>query len=337
MSEPKQDRVGYSEKVAQTFADAILAGTAKWMKPWTPGEGGDLPYNPTTGNRYRGINAHWLDMMGTAMGSEDCRWMTYRQATELGAQVKRGATGVTVEYWQFTKDEKNPDTKEMVVTKLDRPRVFWATVFNASQIQGLPELSIPERGWEPNARAEDLIQQSEARIEHRNGDRAFYSPAADRIVMPEMHQFPQMEHYYATLLHEMTHWTAHPERCDREIGRAGFGSEAYSREERIAELSSFMLCRELGLARPGLDEQHQAYVGSWLKVLKDDPREIFRAAAQAERAMGYVMQFDRGQVHSQAQKEARKLEPIERAPEPEQAQQQRRSRTREPIAAGASR
>lgn len=335
MSEPKQDRVGYSEKVAQTFVDAILAGTAKWMKPWTPGEGGDLPYNPTTGNRYRGINCMWLDMMGTAMGSDDPRWMTYKQAAELGAQVKRGATGTTVEYWQFTKDEKDPTTKETVVTKLDRPRVFWATVFNASQIQGLPELVIPERGWEPNARADDLVQASGARIEHRSGDRALYSPASDRIVMPEQHQFAHLEHYYSVLLHELTHWTSSPDRCDREIGRAGFGSVEYAKEELIAEIGSFMICRELGLARPGLDEQHQAYVANWAQVVKSDPREIFRAASQAERAMSFVMQFDRGQVHTQAQIEARKLEPVERAPEP--AQEPRRNRTREPVAAGASR
>lgn len=328
------DRVNYSQRVAQTFVDAIEAGTAKWMKPWEPGMG-DLPYNPISGNRYRGINCLYLDAMGTAMGFDDERWMTYRQASELGAQVMRGAKGCTVEYWQFDKEERDPDTKEKVVTKMDRPRVFWATVFNASQIQGLPELVVPERGWEPNARADDLVQQSGAVVEQRNGDRAFYSPASDRIVVPEMDQFLQMEHYYATLLHEMTHWTAHPDRCDREMGRAGFGSVEYAKEELIAEIGSFMICRELGLSRPGLDDQHKAYVAHWAQVVKSDPREIFRAAAQAERAMSFVMQFDRGQVHTQAQKEARKIEPVERPQEVDQ--EPRRTRTREPLAAGTSR
>lgn len=331
--EAKPERQSYSDRVAQTFIDAIQAGTAKWMKPWSPVEGGDLPYNPTTGNRYRGINSLFLDMAG----HEDPRWMTYKQASELGAQVKRGAVGVTVEYWQWSKEEKDPQTQEKHEVKLDRPRVFWATVFNAEQIQGLPALVKSEPGWEPNARADDLIQQSGAMIEQRAGNRAFYSPASDKIVVPAMAQFGEMEHWYATVLHELSHWTSAPERCAREIGKASFGSEAYAKEELLAEIASYMVCRELGLARPGLDEQHQAYVGSWLKALQDDPREIFRAAAGAERAMGYLMQFDRGQVHSQAQKEARKLEPIEREPEPEQAQQQRRSRTREPIAAGAAR
>ena len=330
MSEKHQRN--YSEKVAKVFVDAVQAGTAKWMKPWTPGEGGDLPYNPATGNRYRASNSIWLDMMGTAMGSDDPRWMTYKQAADLGAQVVRGSVGQTIEYWQFTNEEVDPATQEKVITKLDRPRVFWARVFNGTQIQGLPELVQSEPGWEPNARAMDLIEAAGAGVEHRDGDKAFYAVASDKIVMPHMAQFPVMEHYTATLMHELTHWSAHPDRCDREIGRASFGSEAYSREELIAEIGSFMMCRELGLARPGLDEQHQAYVASWVKVLKDDPREIFRAAAQAERAMGYLMQFDRGQVHSQAQKEVRKLEPVERAPEP--AQEHRHQRTREP---GASR
>lgn len=334
MAETKPDRVNYSERVAQTFVDAIEKGTAKWMKPWEPSMG-DLPYNPTSGNRYRGINSLYLDAMGDAMGSSDPRWMTYKQAAELGAQVKRGATGCTVEYWQFKKEEKDPETHQKHEVKLDKPRVFWATVFNASHIQGLPELVVPVCGWESNARADDLVQASGAMVEQRKGNQAFYSPVNDRIVVPEKAQFPKMEHFYATLLHEMTHWTSSPERCDREIGRASFGSEAYSREELIAEIGSFMICRELGLSRPGLDEQHQAYVAHWAKVVKSDPREIFRAAAQAERAMGFVMQFDRGQVHTQAQKEARKIEPVERLPEP--AQDPRRTRTREPIAAGASR
>lgn len=331
-------RPAYSERVAQLFVDAIEKGTAKWMKPWEPGMGAG-PYNPLTGNRYRGINNLYLDAMGDVMGSGDPRWLTYKQAGELGAQVKRGAVGVTVEYWQWTKDEQNPETKQKETKKLDRPKVFWATVFNASQISGLPELVTPEQGWEPNARAQDLITESKAFIEHRNGDRAFYSVGGDKIVMPEMAQFKALEHYYATLLHELTHWTAHPDRCNREIGKAGFGTEPYSKEELIAELGSFMLCRELGLSRPGQDEQHQAYVASWLKVLKDDPREIFRAAAQAEKAMAYVMQYDLAKVHNETLKESRKLEPKALAQEPtqERSRERHRQRTREPAQAGASR
>jgi antirestriction protein ArdC len=168
--------------------------------------------------------------------------------------------------------------------------VFWATVFHASQIDGMPAYEPPARNWDPLERAEALVQASNAWIEHRNGDRAFYSPAADKILMPEREQFAQADRYYATLLHELGHWSGHESRLKRDL-TGTFASESYAKEELRAEIASMMLGTELGVGHdPG---QHAAYVKSWIQALRDDPREIFRASADAEKIHGFLMAFDR--------------------------------------------
>ena len=325
-----QNRLPYRQQTNLDLLDKIQNGTCQWIKPWEPGMG-EAPYNPTSGKSYRGINSVVLE----AAGYEDKRWMTYLQAQSIGCQVKRSPESTRlIEYWPPPKKEENKETGEI---ELVRRKPIYSYVFNGSEILGLPEYKPTEPTWEPNARADDLIQASGAIIEYRNGNAAFYSPASDRIVVPEMGQFAQMEHAYATVLHELGHWTAHPDRCNREIGKAGFGTPDYAREELAAELTSHFMCRNMALSRPGLDEQHAAYLRSWLEILEKDPNEIFRAAHKADVATQFLMQFDRYQVHEQALIEARKIEPISRTPEPDQEQQQRRSRTREPIAAGAAR
>ena len=141
------------------------------------------------------------------------------------------------------------------------------------------------------------MANSGAVIRHEPGDRAFYRPSTDSITLPERNQFPTADNYYATALHELGHWTGHPSRLDRDLAHP-FGSEGYAREELRAEIASLMLGERLEIGHdPG---QHAAYVGSWVKALKEDPKEIFRAASDAERISGYVMDFEREQELSQA-------------------------------------
>ena len=304
----------YAEEVAARIIEQLEQGTAPWQKPWQPGEL-RLPYNPTTGKEYRGMNSLWLHMQGHS----DPRWMTYNQAAAEGAQVRKGSKGTHIVYWKFSEERKvtdeqgrpviDPDTgkQKTVTVQLERPRSFMAVVFNGSQIDGLPPQETRPTKSEPvrHARAESILVNSGAIIRHELGDRAFYRPSTDSITLPERNQFLTSDNYYATALHELGHWTGHPSRLDRDLAHP-FGSEGYAREELRAEIASLMLGERLEIGHdPG---QHSAYVGSWIKALKNDPKEIFRAASDAERISGYVMGFEQEQMQT-----------VERQPVPEVA------------------
>ncbi|HEK2843881.1 TPA: DUF1738 domain-containing protein [Proteus mirabilis] len=285
----------FHEVVADKLIEQLKAGTAPWQKPWDSGAVGYMPMNPTTGNRYKGINAIHL----MSQGHDDSRWLTYNQAKTMGAQVKRGEKGTQVQYWKFNEEQNKLDengkpiyengkpVKEIV--KLERPKVFFATVFNAEQIEGLPPLEIKQNNWNSIERAENILHQSGAKIEHSEGDRAFYRPSTDSIQLPMKEQFPSADNYYATALHELGHWTGHASRLDRDLANP-FGSEAYAKEELRAEIASMILGDELGIGHD--PEQHAAYVGSWIKAIQDDSLEIFRAAADAEKIQNYVLGFE---------------------------------------------
>lgn len=293
-------RKAYHEQVAESLIAQLKQGTAPWQKPWQPGDPLlSFPHNPTTQKRYRGINALYL----MSKGYTDPRWLTYKQAATMGAQVCKGEKSTWIQYWKFTDervrkdDNGNPvlDTNSKPVketVKLERPRVFYASVFNAEQIDNLPELVIAPPTWDPIERAERILQASNAAIEHGEYDRAFYRMVTDRIHLPHKHQFETPDRYYATALHELGHWTGYESRLNRDLAHP-FGSEGYAREELRAEIASMLLGHELGIGHdPG---QHVAYVASWIKILEEDPLEIFRAAADAEKIQDYVLEFSRQQ------------------------------------------
>jgi antirestriction protein ArdC/phage/plasmid primase-like uncharacterized protein len=287
----------FHEQVAENLIEQLKQCTAPWQKPWEPGEPSSvIPINPTTGKRYKGINAIHL----MAQGRGDQRWMTYKQAAAVGAQVRKGEKGTPIQYWKFTEEQTKTDehgkpvldrdgkaVKEEI--KLERPRVFYATVFNAQQIDGLPPMQRKEQIWDAVDRAEQILKSSGALIHHGEHDRAFYRPANDSIHLPERGQFSSAAGYYATALHELGHWTGHHFRLDRDLLHP-FGSEQYAKEELRAEIASMILGDELGI---GHDPSHHAsYVGSWIKVLKNDPLEVFRAAADAEKIQAHVLALE---------------------------------------------
>jgi len=305
----------YAEEVAAKIIEQLEQGTAPWQKPWKPGEL-TLPYNAQTGKEYRGINSMWMAMQGYS----DPRWMTYNQASDAGAQVRKGSKGTKITYWKFREERQAKDEQghpirdeegkpKIMTVGLERPRAFHAVVFNAEQIDGLPPLQPKQAGPEPerHARAEAVLLNSGANIQHIEGDRAFYRPSTDSITLPARHQFPTADAYYATSLHELGHWTGHLSRLDRDLSHP-FGSEGYAKEELRAEIASLMLGERMDIGYdPG---QHVAYVGSWIKALKEDPKEIFRAASDAEKIATYIMGFE--------------LEQARELPQPEQAQQSER-------------
>lgn len=310
VTDMKNEKKPFHETVAEKIIKQLEEGTAPWQKPWNAEKSASfLPYNPTTGNRYKGINA--LHLM--ASNREDQRWLTYRQASDLGAQVKKGEKSTTVQYWKFTEDRIKLDEKtgkpvldkdgkkQKETVKLERPRVFYASVFNAEQIDNMPAPEVKkEQQWNPIERAEKILASSGAVIKHSQHDNAFYRPIADEIHLPKKEAFDSADKYYATALHELGHWTGHSSRLDRPMSNP-FGSEGYAKEELRAEISSMLLGEELEIGHD--PEQHTAYVGSWIKALKEDPLEIFRAAADAEKITGFVLALENKQVIEQAPQE----------------------------------
>lgn len=305
-----EEKKPYAQEVAERIIAALEAGTAPWQKTWEPGRpGASLPFNPTTQKQYRGLNSLVLMMAGFS----DTRWMTYKQAQAAGAQVKKGEKGTTIQYWSTQRTSvKRDDTGKPVTDdsgktvketfSFDRPRVYSATVFNAEQIDGLPALNIEDLDvtWDSIERAEYIIAASGADIRHVEADRACYYSVADYIQMPERHQFAQATNYYAVKLHELGHWTGHSSRLNRDL-TGSFGSESYAKEELRAEIASLMIGDALGLGHdPG---NHVAYVKSWIKSLKEDPLEIFRAASDAEKIRSHIMSFEHDLNPDQAPEE----------------------------------
>ena len=287
----------YYEQISERLIEQLEQGTAPFTKPWVPGEH-VLPYNPTTGNEYKGSNSLWLQMQGRS----DPRWLTYKQAQAVDAQVVKGERGTKIQYWKFPdKDDESADDQ-----KRTRPSVFSATVFNAEQIDGLAELQREsvQPAWQRHERAEALLIASGASLANDQADRAFYRLSTDSIHLPDKSSFAHADNYYSVALHELGHWTGHESRLSRDMS-GGFGGPTYAKEELRAEISSLMVGSELGV---GHDiERHASYVGSWIKVLKDDPKEILRASRDADKIRGLVMSYDK-ELETENQK-ANRLDP----------------------------
>lgn len=313
----------FHEEFAEKIIEDLKAGTAPWIKPWQPGEYSP-PFNPVSGTRYRGINRVML-------GSEDHadpRYLTFRQAKEKGWSIKKGSKSRPVVYWQFTEEAAMRDDDGNVVkddegnTKkvhipLDKPRIHFARVFHASQVEGIDPWDGRDITWDPNDRAETILKNSKAYIVHDQRDRAFYrSSGAGEIHLPPKTAFDSADKYYATALHELGHWTGHESRLDREGGP--FGSELYAKEELRAEIASWMLGGEIGTGHE--PDQHLAYVGSWIKALEQDPFEIVRACRDAEKILGYCLDMEKGLVREKDQSKAKGAQKM--ADEPERGVQQ---------------
>ena len=327
-----EHRLSFRDQVAQEIIKRIEEGSAPWQKPWDAGKTGVAPFNPTSGKPYHGINDMWLSMRGHA----DPRWMTYRQAAAVDAQVRKGERSTTIEYWQWTAreplkdgngqpvldDEGNPQYQTV---RLARPRVFFAKVFNAEQIDGLEPWIAPAPAFDLLERAEAIIAGAGVPVFHDQGDRAFYRPMSDDIHLPDRAAFKDQAGYYETLLHELGHATGHETRLNRFFGP--FGSEGYAREELRAEIASYMLARDLGISFD--PSNHAAYVDSWLAALREDKNEIFRAARDAETIKTWVMEPEKRQALEQAaqQRTAGKEQAAGREEDPAMSASAEKSRT----------
>lgn len=278
----------YSRVTSKIIAD-LEQGVRPWHKPWSASNASGNIIRPlrANGQPYRGVNVLLLWGEADAKGYRSPIWMTYKQAATLGAQVRKGEHGSLVVYAdKLTRTETDSEGHE---TERDIRFMKGYTVFNTEQVDGLPahyyakaEAPSPV---ERIPQAEAFFAATGARVQH-GGNRAFYAPHPDFIQMPPAESFESPESYAATKAHELTHWTAHPSRLARELGKR-FGDDAYAAEELIAEMGSAFLCADLGIT-PETRDDHASYLDHWLKVLKADSRAIFTAASQAQRAADYL-------------------------------------------------
>lgn len=296
----------FRQEVTDSIVQMLEQGVAPWQKPWQPGRGAfEMPANPTTEKLYRGGNA--IHLMATALrkGYDDARWLTYRQAAEKGWQVRKGEKGTQIEFWEIRDrsagsrvpdsaegdSEGSPKSKNLEERRLIH-RVY--TVFNAKQIDGIPERKAEQRSaFEAAQAGEQILRNSGANITHDQGDRAFYSRLHDSIHLPPKENFKGAAAYYGTALHELAHWSGHPSRLNRPTltDSYRFGDVNYAKEELRAELASIFLAAERGI--PHDPQQHAAYVGSWINSLKEDKNEIFRAAHDASAAADFLLSLER--------------------------------------------
>lgn len=285
---PRQDV--YTRVTDKIIAD-LEQGVRPWMKPWNAEHAAGRITKPLrhNGQAYNGINILMLWSAAVTEGYSAPIWMTFRQAKELGANVRKGEKGELVVYANtITRTEENSDGEEV---EHAIPFMKGYTVFNVEQIDGLPShyYQLADPVLDPVERidhAESFFAATKADISH-GGNMAYYAIQADRIQLPPFESFRDAESYYATLAHETTHWTRHPSRLDRDFGRKRWGDEGYAQEELVAELGSAFLCADLGIT-PEIRDDHAAYIDSWLEVLKQDKRAIFSAAAHAQRAVDFL-------------------------------------------------
>lgn len=268
-----------AQEVTQRILAQLKAGVCPWRQPWTAAGSGSMPRNHVTGRAYSGVNVLLLWMRAEQCGYTQSEWLTYKQAQEADGQVRKGEKGVRVVFVS-TFEREGEDGPERV------PFLKPFTVFNVAQCDGLviaDESRTPVTTLIRDEAADAFIVSTGASIRHGEG-RAYYRPSTDSIMIPDFETFSTASAYYATVFHELAHWTGAPARLDRTFGRR-FGDHAYAVEELVAELTSAFCCAELGIENAGADA---SYIAHWLKFLSDHDTAILTAASQASRAVDFL-------------------------------------------------
>lgn len=277
------------ESITQSIVERLKEGVRPWHQPWKSGST-TLPLR-SNGIPYQGINVLILWMQSAQMGYTSSKWMTFKQAQELGGSVKKGERGTHIFYSNTVEKTTTDEEGNEELHKQSFLRSY--SVFNVAQIQGLPAefYGVPATGGlspkERIASLEAFAKSTDAQIEE-GGDRACYFPSLDKINMPPFASFETPESYYATLCHELVHWTGHPSRLNRELSSKN-KIEAYAFEELVAELGSAFLASILGIT-PGVSESHVDYLGSWIALLEGNHSLIFKAASLAQRAVEFLLE-----------------------------------------------
>jgi len=266
------------EIITQTITAKLESGVCPWRMPWT--KMGVAPRN-IKGRAYSGSNFFLLSMMGFS----DPTFLTFNQAKSLGGTVKKGEKGFPVIFWKMMEKEEDG-------VKRNIPMLRYFTVFNISQTEGVKyeAPTVPVKPEFQGIEAADKIvanYQNGPKVSF-GGDRACYRPATDDVTVPNKVQFDNEGEFYSTLFHELGHSTGHKSRLDRkELGADNFGTELYSTEELTAELTAAFLCADAGIDTSTIDNS-AAYIGGWLKKLKQDPKAFITAAGKAQKAANLI-------------------------------------------------
>lgn len=288
--------------IAQTFIDALSEDRIPWRSMWTASQA----CNAVNEKRYRGVNSLWLSFVSDRKGYTDPRWCTFKQAKDNGWNVKKGEKATSVEFWAIydKKQRKNISIAEanIIVAKdserKDDMRLVSRQycVFNAAQIDGIPELEQKPCAVDINTvrGQRDVLLRNMGLDFHEGGDRAYYSPSMDSITMPPDVCFENTYAYMSTFLHECGHATGASHRLNRPLD-GFFGSESYAKEELRAEIASAFTSQALGFGAEGAGlmdamDNHKAYIQSWIEVIRNKPNELFAAIKDAEKISDYLLE-----------------------------------------------
>lgn len=276
------------EIVTERIIALLEQGTVPWQKPWAASGEDCRPRNLLSKKTYRGVNVFLLH----AMSYESPYWLSYKQAQELGGNVRKGEKSCPVVFWKWLDvDQAGTGEKKRI------PLLRYYSVFNVAQCDGIraPEDAQVTSTHNPIESAETILASMPLRPPiHHGANRACYWPSFDRVDMPMPGCFRTPAHYYNVLFHELTHATGHESRLKRK-GVAGsdgewsaFGSTPYAREELVAEMGAAFLCGQSGIVERTIEES-AAYVAGWLERLRDDKKLVVTAAAQAQKAADYIL------------------------------------------------
>lgn len=280
------------ESITNEVVKSLKEGKLPWERGWrdTLNSGFQIPTNYMTETAYNGFNILCLLIAQKQNGYNSSEWMTYKQAQDVGAHVRKGEKATQGVYWAEKEEEKIDENGKKKIIKKLIPCVF--SVFNVDQIDGVDrEIKIVDdsEAFDPIEKAERILKNSGAKIYEKPQNEAYYNTRRDFIVLPERKQFKNATAFYDTAFHELGHWTGHESRLNRElVGR--FDTEEYAKEELRAELASFFLSASIGI--PHNSTNHKAYIKSWIRALESDPKEIYRAAQDAKKIVEYILKFD---------------------------------------------
>ena len=299
-------------EIRSRITDQILSALTEgnklppWRKPWTCYDANiGHPCNALTGRNYRGINNLALGLSAQQRGFQSRHWLTFRQAKKMGFSIRSGEKATHVIFFKPIRAQRTADENEENVDTFFMMRTY--CVFNVEQTTGLDHLRVgnaPLPAHEIEQRyeqAEEVIAATGADIRQGHSDRAFYCPSGDFIQLPHRRQFERAEAYYQTAGHELCHWTEHPARLNVDRSKP---ENSYAFLELVAELGGCYLMGELGLPTGEDLTNHAAYLKSWLAGMKNDTRFIFRAAAQASRAVDHILSYSRTEEEAPETEEA---------------------------------
>ena len=299
--------------ITKAIIAALDRGTVPWQKPWQKprrdGFNPNIAHNAVTGKAYRGLNVVTLWAVSEEKGYRSNTWLTFKQAKQLGGSIRKGEKAATVTWWDvITKEVEDEKTREIKAKKIFYVRLYF--VFNLEQTDGVtlpkkiaaqqPEELPEDDGFDVIDAAQSIVDgflgsDNAPTLQHHDQDRAYYSPVGDYVRLPLRTAFQEPSGYYATAFHELGHSTGHHtrlKRLDKDAAKlAPFGSEDYSKEELVAELTSAFLSAEVGVDNTRANSA--SYIAGWLRVLKDDTSLVSKAATKAQQAANLILSGSR--------------------------------------------